>query len=104
MLAANVLDLKSDKGTVSNTYGFFSLSLENQDSAHLVFSYIGYQPNVIKIALKDDVVLNIDLSSSLDLNTVEVTASKVEKIEERTQMSTIDIPIEQIKKIPCSSW
>ena len=34
------------------------------------------------------------------LDAVEVKATKSEKIQEQTQMSTIDIPIEQIKKLP----
>jgi len=39
LIAANVLDQKSLAGTVTNTYGFFSLTLP-KDSVLLSFSYI----------------------------------------------------------------
>src|SRR5439155_15708488 len=34
------------------------------------------------------------------LSTVEVTADAIESIQEKTRMSTIELPAEQIKKIP----
>ena len=39
LIAANILDLKSGSGAISNTYGFFSLTLP-ADSVTLTFSYI----------------------------------------------------------------
>lgn len=34
------------------------------------------------------------------MQTIEIVADESERIEERTRMSTINIPIEQIKKVP----
>lgn len=99
LIAANVFDLISAQGAVTNTYGFFSLTLPS-DSVTLHFSYIGYQTQEIKLFLKEDVNFNLKLSSAVDLATVQVIAEKRDKIEEETQMSRIDIPIEQIKKVP----
>ncbi len=99
LIAANVLDQKSLAGTVTNTYGFFSLTLP-KDSVVLSFSYIGYQPQEVKLYLDKDVSLEIDLSSSVSLKVVEVVGEKLEKIQESSQMSRIEIPVEQIKKVP----
>lgn len=100
LIGANVYDFKSESGTVSNTYGFFSITLPS-DSVYLSFSYVGYQPQTYALNLTEDVKLDIALSSSLELETVEVVASaEGEPIEERTQMSTVTIPIKQIKKLP----
>ena len=43
LIGANIYDFKSKSGTVSNTYGFYSLTLD-ADSAYVNVSYIGYQP------------------------------------------------------------
>lgn len=100
LIGANTFDFKTSSGTVSNTYGFFSLTLP-QDSVYLTFSYIGYQPQTFAFALTEDVEMNVKLSSSVSLAVVEVTASKNgEPIEEQTQMSTVSIPMAQIKKLP----
>jgi len=99
LIAANVLDQKSLAGTVTNNYGFFSLTLP-KDSVTLSFSYIGYQPQEVKLYLDKDMSLEIDLSSSVSLNVVEVVGEKLEKIQESSQMSRIEIPVEQIKKVP----
>ena len=99
LIAANVFDTKSAAGAVTNTYGFYSLTLP-ADSVHLIFSYIGYPSQEKRIFLDKDRTINIRLNSSLELETVEVLAEKYEKIEEKTQMSQVEIPVEQIKKVP----
>ena len=100
LIGANAFDFKSSSGTVSNTYGFYSLSLPT-DSVYLTVSYIGYQPQTFAFNLTEDLEMNIVLSSSVSLEVVEVTATKSSApIEEQTQMSTVSIPISQIKKLP----
>lgn len=99
LIAANVFDAKSASGTITNTYGFFSLTLP-ADSVELSFSYIGFETQTQWIDLKENINLNIRLSSVVALETVEVVSDRYERIEEETQMSRIDIPIEQIKKVP----
>ena len=99
LIAANVFDEKSAQGTVTNTYGFFSLTLP-KDSVELTISYIGYQPKTYRLFLNKNMEMNFKLGSSLELEEVVVTADKVVKIEEETQMSQMKIPIEQIKKVP----
>ncbi len=99
LIAANVFDSKSGQGTVTNNFGFYSLTLPI-DSVQLTFSYIGYQSKPLNLDLKKDIQLNIELSSDVLLQEVEIVAERLEKIEEQTQMSKVDIPVELIKKIP----
>jgi outer membrane cobalamin receptor len=99
LISANIFDYISAKGTVTNTYGFYSITLP-EDSVYLSFSYIGYQTKVVKLKLDKNMELNIKLSSSIELETVEVIAEKQTKIEEETQMSVVQVPVEQIKKVP----
>ena len=100
LIGANVYDFKSESGTTSNTYGFYSLTLP-PDSLYLTISYVGYQAQTFSIDLQKDGTVNFQLSPSVSLETVTVTAeANGEPIEERTQMSTVTIPIKQIKKLP----
>ncbi|NUO02274.1 MAG: carboxypeptidase-like regulatory domain-containing protein, partial [Saprospiraceae bacterium] len=101
LISANVYEVQTGTGAVTNTYGFYSLTLTaSSDSVDLVFSYIGYQSQQVRMPLNRNQTFNIALLSSVALETVEVTAERIERIEERTQMSKMDIPVEQIKRIP----
>ena len=99
LISAFVYDLKSGKGTVTNTYGFYSLTLP-RDSVILNVSYIGYKGEVRRLKLAKNQEQNFSLSSSIQLSEVEITGARVQRIEERTQMSRVDVPIEQIKSMP----
>ncbi len=96
---ANVYDYKSGKGTSTNNYGFYSLTLP-QDSVRLVFSYVGYASVPQNFYLSANTVISHNLQPVTELNEVVVTAEKTQKIHETTQMSTIEIPIAQIKALP----
>ncbi len=99
LIAATVFDLHSKLGTITNTYGFFSLTLP-KDSVELVFSYVGYEAQSLSFQLEKDRQLNIKLRQGKFLEEVEVVAEKVERIERNTQMSQASVPVEQIKKLP----
>lgn len=99
LIAANVFDVRSGAGAVTNTYGFFSLTLP-ADSVVLVFSYIGYQSQEQRFVLRQNQNFNIALESAVDLATVEVSAERGERIEQQTQMSRVEVPVDQIKRIP----
>ncbi len=99
LIAATVFDLRSKQGTVTNTYGFFSLTLP-ADSVDLLFSYVGYEAQKLSFLLDQNLQLNIRLSQGQILQEVEVVAEKVDRIERNTQMSQTTVPVEQIKKLP----
>lgn len=85
-------------GTSSNTYGFFSLTLP-KDSVELIFSYVGFKAQKLTLYLDKNINVDIELGAE-DLQEVTVTADEARRISQETQMSTVDIPIEQIKQIP----
>ncbi|RME05366.1 MAG: TonB-dependent receptor, partial [Bacteroidetes bacterium] len=99
LIAANVFDQNSLQGTVSNTYGFYSLTLP-ADSVKLLVSYVGYQPVEYAFSLRNDTTITFRLSQSIELKEVEVVAKKVDRIETNTQMSKVDVPVQQIEKLP----
>ncbi|MFY9311500.1 MAG: TonB-dependent receptor [Bacteroidia bacterium] len=95
----NIYAPKLKAGAVSNNYGFYSLTLP-ADSVELIVTYVGYQPQTFKLDLNKNIQLDIPLKTSIELQTVEVSAEKVEKIAQEVQMSKIDLPVEQVKNIP----
>ena len=98
LIGASVLDLKHSQGTTTNTFGFYSLTLP-RDSVWLRFSYVGYQPAIIKLYLERDTTIHFELNTSM-LQEVIVDGNSEDAIQNTTRMGTIDVPIDQLKKIP----
>lgn len=98
LIGANIYDPQIQVGTTTNAYGFYSLTVTT-DSAHLIFSYVGYEPYKILMPLEEDTVIQVHLRSVL-LEEVVVSAERTEKIQESTRMGTFDIPLYQIKMMP----
>jgi hypothetical protein len=99
LIGATVFNLKTSEGTTSNTYGFFSITL-GADTVDLRVSFVGYESSRIKFALKKDTTLSVNLTSGIQLNEVVVSGKAMDKIQESSRMGTIDVPIDQIKKLP----
>lgn len=99
LIGAVVYDSKTKLGTTTNAYGFFSLTLPS-DSVRLVASYIGFASQFKSFFLDKNMAINMDLIPNNELKTIEIVADEAERIEDRSRMSTINIPIEQIKKVP----
>jgi hypothetical protein len=101
LIGASAVDLKTNKGTVANVYGFYSLYINAEGGeAEVKFSYLGYQPIIIKFKPKHDTIINCKLISNTTLKEVVISAERQERIENKTDMSRINIPIEQIKNMP----
>jgi hypothetical protein len=90
------------QGVVTNAYGFYSLTLPASDSVEVVFSFISYQSRQEVIPWDRNRVFNVDLDPSVSvLQEVVVTGENSwERVSEATQMSTVELPIRQIKEIP----
>ncbi|HEX8531893.1 MAG TPA: TonB-dependent receptor, partial [Cytophagales bacterium] len=86
-------------GTTTNTYGFYSLTLPAADSVQVVFSFVGYGPQTRTVPLRKNVELNVELAAGQLLGEVVVEGSR-EKVSQTPQMSTLEVPIKQIKIIP----
>lgn len=98
LISASVYNNTDQKGTSTNSYGFYSITLP-EGRVELIYSHIGYSVQVISFDLTKDTVININLVSENMLEDVVVTASS-KKIHESTQMGLIDMPVSQIKNIP----
>jgi hypothetical protein len=103
LTGVNIYIPNTNTGTSSNTFGFYSLTLPASDSVTLAFSFVGYESVIKKLPFTKNQNLNIELDPiGRQLKEVVIKAKNYEneRISESPQMSQIEIPIAQIKKIP----
>ena len=99
LIGANVWDKRSEQGASANPYGFFSLTLP-QDSVTLITSYVGYALQINTFYLDQDTLINFELQDDAVLEEIVISAAEAERIQEVTRMSSISVPLEQIKNLP----
>lgn len=101
LIGATVYITSMRKGTTTNNYGFYSLTLPMQDSIAVVFSYLGYQPQIKKIYFNNNLELDIELVLNEDvLDEVVIEAQRSDENVQRAQMGVIDIPVTRISELP----
>ena len=100
LISAALLDQLSKQGTVTNNYGFYTLTLP-AGPVSLEWSYIGYETASAAFDLQRDTVIHVALRLSAEmLSGAAVTASRSEIGVRGSQMSAIEIPVHQIKRVP----
>ena len=99
LIGANIIDCWRHRGTTSNPYGFYSLTLP-EGNTELSFSYMGYDLQRYMLTLKKDTVINIAMHDNNQLQEVVILSDKTESGINSTHMSAIDIPIAHIKNTP----
>lgn len=100
MIGVNIYLLSNPViGAVTNTYGFYSITLDS--GFHILqFSYLGYGSRVIELQLNQDLVQDVELIPGLRMQEIIVSADNPRKNVESTDMGTIDVSIETVKKLP----
>ncbi len=98
LIGATVLDTRSGKGTVTNLYGHFSLTLKS-DSVMLRFTFVGYEPRYDTLLLDRNREVHAELRQSVTLEEVTITAERTGDTRS-SQMSATVMPMEKIKSVP----
>ena len=99
LIGATVFDKNSGKGCATNSYGFYTLTL-NQGQVELQVSYVGYTQQNQSIDLKENLNLNFALETNIELGEVVVEATRATVSARSPQMSVVELPVQQIKSIP----
>lgn len=94
---ATIMLQETGKGVISNDYGFFSLSVP-KGKATIIVSYIGYQNDTIAYLVQESKSVNILLHKNSALAEVEVKG--IAPIEKRNDISTINLYMSQVEKLP----
>ena len=99
MIGATLYERTSGSGTVTNAYGFYSLTLPAGE-VELIASYVGYTPLTRAFVLTCDTVVNMALHPHSALDEVTIVGNRLDLGVRGSQMSAVDIPIAQIKSVP----
>lgn len=89
------------KGMATNVYGFYSLTLP-EGEYELVVKYTGYSAKTVAVSLHANTQVDLVISNTATMKEVVITAEKDKNAEQitSTQMSSISIPVEQIRYVP----
>ncbi len=99
LIGATVKLQEVSGGTVTNAYGFFSITVPKANYTLLV-SYVGYETNTRQIQLNNDNQLVIELSDASDLEEVVVTNQKKNDNITKPIMGVEKLDIEKINQLP----
>jgi hypothetical protein len=100
LIGVNVAILETGAGTITNTYGFYSLTLD-PGFYTLIFSYVGYVTETRPIRLGEDMTINVELPESLqELEEVTVVAEAANANITRVETGSTQLPIQSIRRIP----
>jgi hypothetical protein len=99
MIGATVIVLQDPKiGTACNEYGFYSLNLV-EGKYDLVYNFVGYKSDTVKIVLNKDVKQDVGLNLEV-FNEVMIYGEKDDQHIRNTNIGTDHINIEDIKALP----
>ncbi len=98
--ASVILKGTSQSQTISNSYGFYSLSADEGEYT-LTYSYIGYAPITKTISLHQNVVSNIGLGTKNDLQEVVISDKRPNNSNlVSPQMGVEKLDMSQINNVP----
>ena len=97
---ANIYLKQQKKGTTSGHEGNFRLALPAGRKTEMRISYVGYRTQHLQLQLQNDTTLHIRLLQDNRLAEVDVYADRQLSGVGTSQMSAIEMPIEQVKKLP----
>jgi hypothetical protein len=100
LINANVFETLSEKGTVSNEYGYYSITLP-AGPIELSCSYIGYAKRTKPLYLQNNQRLDLSLRADLTLQAVEVISDSMLTGTQLTSASgAVVLGLDEIKRLP----
>jgi len=100
LIGVSIYDKETLKGTVTNQYGFYSLTLEEK-TYNITYSFIGLESVTKKIILNKNTRVNVSLrNKTIIAKEVLVTGEKLDKNVTSSNMSQVKIEVNNIKQLP----
>lgn len=75
LLGTNVLEARTQNGTVTDNNGYFSLRVKTP--ATIIFSFIGYASDSIRLTSKHDTLVQVMLNPGKELNEIVIKAERI---------------------------
>ncbi|MEP1779425.1 TonB-dependent receptor [Reichenbachiella sp.] len=100
LIGATVYIKEMETGTISNVYGFFSLSLPKGNYT-ITVNYLGFEPTLRSINLQTDELLTIEMKAIAErLEEVEVVAESPTEAVQNLEMGTQKLAVQTMKQLP----
>lgn len=91
----HIFDPAGGKGTSSNAFGFYSLTVEQTDTILLRYSLIGYQTETITVSPGESMTIHVSLRKGVAIEELVVGAQKSAQIP-----GQISLPMDQLNAMP----
>ena len=95
LIGANVYSEDRQIGCATNNFGFYTISLENDNLVNLKISYAGYKTVNLSLTPQSDTTINF-LLSPFTLQQVEIRSTKLNTIGH----GILNLPVERLRAIP----
>lgn len=100
LIGATIFIKKLNTGTITNAYGFYSLSVKS-GSYNVIVQYLGYEPQEQQINMVGSLNLNFSLSEQANqIEDIVVTSRRKDENLTQTQMGMQKLDIKEIENIP----
>jgi len=99
LLGANLYNATREKGTATNFYGFYSLTLPGGET-ELNASFVGYKTETKRFFLHKDTVINFRLSPNVELPEISVLGSRMPNMLQGSSFGAMRVSMEQIVDAP----
>jgi len=100
LIGANVYLKETLNGTVTNAYGFYSLTAP-AGKYTLVISYLGFKSVELPVDLSKDVRMNSNMESNVvQTKEVVISAEKGDRNIKAADMGSVRLGVDEIKKLP----
>ena len=103
IIGANIFCKEKSIGVITNFDGEYTLSLNIDapiDTLTLEYSYVGFSNQSIRFFPQKDTTIDIAMNTGVEFTTIEVEADGNKERLNSTQMGTVQLTAEEIKKIP----
>ena len=100
LIGVSIYTLPGYKGTASNNYGFYTLSIP-EGEYEIIYQSIGYKTFKKKLTVDKNISLKIELENyTIITEEVTVTGERLDKNITSSNMSQAKIEVENIKQLP----
>ena len=102
LIGATVYIPEFNTGTVTNEYGFYSITLDavDKDSISVEMSYVGFQNQMNRVKVLPEVRLDVELGTGVALQEVVIKANSYNEVLKSTEMSVETLNPKEAKLIP----
>lgn len=99
LIAASVMDEASGQGVVTNSYGFYSLTLP-AGKVWLSTSYVGFEPLRIAFELKKDTLIDLPLKARSRLKEIVVEGDDPRSELNHAQLGMMTLTPKEVRQVP----